>query len=341
MKYFCGHMEAFFYAYRMGREAFDAAKVASITRIDDSLHRLDTFGLADLSSAGIRPPQAMEPGCLCNVGHDVGKHHVLVSGSVSRRASDTVVRHRWNTPIPHGGLLLVGSGIYMSSPEFIYLQLAGMLSDVQLALVGCWMCGKYRITIDESTGKEALQSVSPLTSPERLATFLGQAKGAYGLMRARRVLSLVAANTESPTETDMYAMTCFPRLLGGQGAPKATLNHEIKVVPEDAGILDRQNRTSWRIDMCWPELRKGVEYLGKQHATTPGEDRERMNSLVAKKYSILQYEYKHLVDERGRKRRIEQVCRLLGMESHESTSKEIKMQEQLDEELFGPAHFRL
>lgn len=347
MKYFCGHTEAFFYAYRNGREAYDAARVANVTQLEDCLSHLNAVTMVDLAAADIRPPAALEPGSLCNVGADVGKHHVLVSGKANRHESDIVVRHRWNTPIPHGGLYLIGSGIYMSSPEFIYLQLAGMLSDVQLALVGCWMCSEYRIVPSSSdeqaaTGKkDKLLSVKPLTTPERLETFLNAAKGSYGLMRARRVLKLVAAGSESPTETDMYALTCFPRSLGGQGAPKATLNHLIEVKPEDAKIVDRQDRTSWRIDMCWPELRKGVEYLGKDHETTASEDRERMNALISKRYTILQYEYKHLVSVKGRARRIEQIRRLLGMGTHNATPKEIRAAEVLEEELFGAARFRL
>ena len=336
MRYFCGHVEAFFYAYCKGREAYETARLVDVSRLEDCVSRLDDIAKVDLAASGIRPPEPMERGCLANLGPNVGKHHVLVSGNAYRGASEGVVRHRWNTLIPRGGLYLVGSGIYMPSPEFIFLQLAGSLTDVQLALVGCWMCGKYRIGQDG-----LLESVQPLTTPSRLEVFLREAKGAYGLLRAKRVLKLVAAGTESPNETAMYAFTCFPRSLGGQGAPKATLNYVIKCVPEDAGILDRQNRTSWRIDMCWPELRKGVEYLGKQHAKTFTEDRERMNSLIAKKYAILQYEYKDLVDVRGRKRRMEQICRLLDMEKHALTPKEIKAQEQLEEELFGPAHFRL
>ena len=251
------------------------------------------------------------------------------------------MRHRWNAPIPSGGLYLVGSGIYMPSPEFIYLQLAGMLSDVRLALVGCWMCGRYRLAADEETGKNDIVPTAPLTTPELLADFLARAKGAYGLTRARRVLKLIAAGTESPTETDMYALACFPRGWGGQGAPKATLNHVIEVHPEDAAILDRPNRASWRIDLCWPALRKGVEYLGKQHETTPRADRERLNSLVSKRWSILQYEYRHLVDARGRARRVEQIRRLLGMKAREDTPGEVKAQDALEQELFGPARFRL
>ena len=141
MKYFSGHIEAFFYAYRKGREAYEAARVAEVTRIEDCVSRLDDIAKVDLEAVGIRPPNPTERGCLSNVGDDVGKHHVLVGGNAYRGASDAVVRHRWNTPVPRGGLYLVGPGIYMPSPEFIYLQLAGSLTDVQLALVGCWMCG--------------------------------------------------------------------------------------------------------------------------------------------------------------------------------------------------------
>lgn len=165
MKYFCGHTEAFFYAYRKGREAFSAARMSDVTQLDDCVSQLDMVSAVDLASADIRPPKPMEAGCLCNVGADVGKHHILVSGNANRSESDTVVRHRWNTPIPHGALYLVGPGIYMSSPEFIYLQLAGILSDIQLALVGCWMCGKYRIVYNDVKGKDDLQSVTPLTTP--------------------------------------------------------------------------------------------------------------------------------------------------------------------------------
>ena len=83
MRYFRGHTEAFFYAYRKGREAFDAVRVANVTRVEDCLSHIKSFEMVDLESAGIRPPRALEPGSLCNMGPDVGKHHILVSGTAN------------------------------------------------------------------------------------------------------------------------------------------------------------------------------------------------------------------------------------------------------------------
>lgn len=339
MKYFCGHMESFYYAYHFGREAFDNAQVPSVPNLDDCVSKLSDVRRIDLQGARIEAPPPLAPGCLCNTGPGVGCHHVLVAGNVNRHHNKNVIRHRWCGPLPPNAFRLLGNGIYVSTPEFTFLQLARSLTPAQLALVGCSLCSSYRLD-----GEGRIEQRVPVSSIERLSTFLESAKGAYGVKAARSALDLVAEGAESPTELDMYCLVCLPRELGGQGAPKAELNTIVPVEPNDTCILDRPNRASWRIDMCWPELGKGIEYLGKQHDSTPREDRERMNSLVAKGYSILQFDYGHLVDPIGRDRRVAQINRLLWGPSASAwipTAAEVRAQESLERDLFGPARFRL
>lgn len=332
-------MEAFYFAYRMGREAFDGAQRVNVQSLENCVTRVSDIKRIDLAAAHILAPEVTQPGCLCNVGPNTNKHHILTAGNVNRHISPYVVRHRWNGPIPPDSFRLLGSGIYVSVPEFTFLQLASTLSLVQLAIVGCSLCSSYFINDSKHICRR-----SPISSISRLRGYLESADGSYGINNAKKAVDYIASGAESPTEIDMYALTCFSRKMGGQEMPKAVLNHVVPVLPTDNTIVDRPERSAWRIDMCWPELKKGIEYLGKQHDTTPAEDRERINSLICAGYSILQFDYRHLINQHGKNRREQQIARLLIGDTYTEpilSRAEIAAKEALENQLFGPAHFRL
>ena len=191
--------------------------------------------------------------------------HVLVFDERMRRRSQRVVCHAWSIGLPSGAFYGHGS-FCVSSPEFLFLQMASELTVAQLVALGCELCGTYILlpkeTILPSSFDDYPTRVAPLTNISRIEAFLDDVGQAHGLKKARRALKYVAEGSRSPMETKVYLQLCLPPMLGGYGLPKAELNPEIKLDEEARRVSGM--RTSWG-DVCWPAQRLDVEYNGDVH----------------------------------------------------------------------------
>ncbi len=191
--------------------------------------------------------------------------HVLVFDERMRRPSKRVVCHRWAIGLPEGSFH--GWGAFrISSPEFLFLQMAQELTVIQLIALGCELCGTYILlpkgTVLPSAYDDCPERVAPLTNIEKLESFLHDVGPARGAKKARRALKYVAEGSRSPMETRTYMQLCLPPMLGGYGMPKAELNPEIKL-DEEARRIAGSSRC-WG-DVCWPEKQLDVEYHGEVH----------------------------------------------------------------------------
>ena len=127
--------------------------------------------------------------------------HVLVFDKKSRRYSQRVICHQWTTNLPEGAFH--GQGDFrVSSPEFLFLQMASTLTTVQLIALGCELCGTYILipkhTVLPGVFDDYPERVAPLTNIERIAALLESAGSARGIKKARRALKYVAEGSRSP-----------------------------------------------------------------------------------------------------------------------------------------------
>ena len=191
---------------------------------------------------------------------------VLVLDQETRRRSAQVVCHSWNTDVPKGAFYRVGS-MYVSSPEFVFLQMAPALSMSQLIALGCELCGTYVLLPAKSRHPGALDDhprrIAPLTNTQRLATFLAQAGSANGIAKARRALKYVVDNSRSPMETMTYLLISLPVNLGGYGLPRPVLNATIPLDAEARAIAQQSHAEG---DLCWKDCKLDIEYNGDVHA---------------------------------------------------------------------------
>ncbi len=335
MRYYAAFAESFYYAYVRGPKAFSNAMSATVTSFEDSVSRASDMQLIDLSAYGVNTPPLEGPGSL---GPEWGGlHHVLVTRTANRRLSGTVCRHCWSSPVPPKSFVLIGPGIYMSTPEFTFLQLARVLSPIDLILVGCTLCASY--FIDPTTSRVTKRT--PITSTKRIAQFLDHAANIRGVCAARAALSHVADGAESPQEVNLFLMMSLPPALGGNGVGELMLNYDIPVGPMDIPILDRPDRKCFRIDMGRPTEHKGAEYLGKHHDLQVDQDRMRLNALLAKGEQILQVQYADLVDPTRATRLANQLVTMLGEELPVRTPSEELAQANLIDALFGVGRLQL
>lgn len=334
MRYFAGFAESFFYAYSKGRKAFERATPAHVTNLDGCVSRIEDIALIGLDERGLPSVPHSGPGSL---GMRMEGRHPLVSGLGNRHKADGVTRHTWNSPISPGSFVIISSGIYVSTPEFTFLQLSRVVSPITLALVGCALCASYQI--DDRTGK--LVERQPITSVERIRLFLEQAKGVYGKRRALQSLGFVANGAESPQEVNLYLLAALPLSLGGAGIEGLSLNYTVAVEEGDSAIVDRPTRKRFRIDMGVPELRAGAEYLGKHHDLQQDKDRARLNALLAKGQRVLQAKYRDISDPLYAERLINQLAAVVSQDAPVRMPSEELAHARLMDTLFGRGRLQL
>lgn len=191
--------------------------------------------------------------------------HILVLDNRKRRPSKHVICHAWTTDLPEGAFHGKGS-FYVSSPEFVFLQMASQLTIVQLIALGCELCGTYilqpKATLLPNAFDEYPTRVAPLTSIEKIDALLKSAGPARGKKKAQRALKYVVESSRSPMETRTYMQLCLPPMLGGYGLPKAELNPSIELDDEAKRIAARNSCYG---DICWPAKKLDVEYHGEIH----------------------------------------------------------------------------
>ena len=190
---------------------------------------------------------------------------VLVFSEKERRRSKSVACHSWETRLP-ANAFHHGRGVYVSSPEFVFLQMAPQLTFAQLVALGCELCGTY-VLLPENVSHpgsidEMPKRLTPLTNIARISAFLESTGRANGKVKAIRALKYLVEGSRSPMETMVYMLLCLPVMEGGYGLPKPEMNADIPLDLEAQTIAQRQHCQG---DLCWPYHKLDIEYHGEVH----------------------------------------------------------------------------
>ena len=215
--------------------------------------------------------------------------HIMVEGRAqgSRRAD--VRLHACAVPLSRRALIRLKSPYAIVSPELLFIQLAAMsgFDEVDVALAGCEMCGTYVLDEDEHAWDGLVNTDAPMTSVEKIGRMIDASQGRHGITRARRALELVRDRSNSPMETVLLALFCFPRRLGGLGLGPVKMNRHVVTATGDR----------W-VDLLFVNHMVGMEYKGvRAHSIerTARDDR-RQNKLVGSGIKIINVWYEDLVD---------------------------------------------
>lgn len=188
---------------------------------------------------------------------------VLVNPRSRRSRSKAVIARVWKSPIAQGAFRQIDDDIYVSSPEFVFLQLATRLDLPELIALGMELCGTYRRSVEvgsldpNAVGHITEYHQPPLSTPKRLRGFLNAMGSVPGLTRALKALEYVLPNSASPMETALYLLLCLPRRLGGYALPKPELNPPI--VLSKAGRRHTV-RSSAKPDLYWRDAKLDLEF---------------------------------------------------------------------------------
>lgn len=192
-----------------------------------------------------------------------GHAHLIVDSPRNRHHNSQVESHTWGFHCHFWPALKLTDNIYLSTPEFLFLQAANQLDELALVFLGCEICGRYGF---DDTGQ--VVEHGRISDKTRIADFLGQHATTRGASKALRALEKVLEDSASPMETELALRLSLPCKLGGRGIATPKLNHTI---PLGRLATMAYGRDSITPDLLWERPRLAMEYESDEFHT--GADR--------------------------------------------------------------------
>ena len=253
------------------------------------------------------------------LSHVRGKIEAMVPSHQQATETSQLVTHEWTSAVPVGAFIDLGNGIYLSSPQFLFLQLGTQLSHVEHVALGMELCGFYSrwgipTRLNATANDEhklATYGLKPSTSVQKLDAFVSRQTGKRGAQTARAALRRVLDSSASPMETAIYLLLCLPRSMGGRGLPAPVLNAKVRVTTSST----HEERYP---DLYWPTRFVDAEYqsdFAHSGDWARYRDSQREIELEAEKITVLPLTRKQLMDPDGFNAFAISVRRNLGVRS--------------------------
>lgn len=231
---------------------------------------------------------------------------LLVKSVSDRRRTDDLLCRYVSVDLPPGSFFELRPGLFMATPELVYVRMARFVTEAQLAEIGMNLCGRYYL--DTATGKIEDRS-GFITTPERLRAYALAAEGVMGSKEALAALRWVLPNSGSPYETKMKLLYCHPLGRGGFKLPFTAMNYDVK-----AGKLQRFTaQATYSIDMVNEKRKIGMEYDGEEGHQDASHDKRRRNELAALGWSIFPIDKSVLHDRQKSANVAKQIATRMGM----------------------------
>ena len=239
------------FAYWLGRAGLEDS--ARRLRVAPTAMRVSGKGAFGRASGGalpsapnpVQPPasDALCPSPPCAVG-DAGfdllaslSHPVHVSVPRSQRSQQRgFVKHVRDKPFGDDHLVCVAPGVFAPSPELCFVQVAEHMPFHQTVKAGCALCSTFSIDPAEPFG---LASVQPLTTLEKLRSFVESNPGARGRNKACQALPYVKERAASPAEIYQLMVLTLPTHRGGFGLRELEPNCKVSLGKRAAKMAGR------------------------------------------------------------------------------------------------------
>lgn len=171
----------------------------------------------------------------------------------------------WNGPIPEGSFEIIGDGLRMSTPEYMFYRKANQLPFVEAIQLGNELCGRFSTVLTcYNSGDDFEYLSSTRTSTSLIRKYLKSASGTKEGKRARRVLRYVCDEAGSPMASYLHTCLCLPPARGGYGIARPEL---CVVIEGEENLLPSPHGSYLAYDMFWPEERVALQYVGKSEPT--------------------------------------------------------------------------
>ena len=193
---------------------------------------------------------------------DNGSVHVVTTSCGGLRNSTAATRHRLGGALPRGSFLKVAPGVFVCSPELVFVQMAASVPRGALLALGYELCGCYPVGGDRAGALVR----RPLTAPRRLSAFAARATGLTGVTAARSAAKQVLAKSGSIMETEVSIVAFSSVAQGGLGLVPPKLNEPVML---SARAKEATGLSRVVCDWLWPEARVAVEYDGRDSHASP------------------------------------------------------------------------
>lgn len=212
---------------------------------------------------------------------------LLAPSKTARSTSCRVHTTVCGDELPSGSFVKGNAYVSISTPEFVFVQMARELSLVELVELGMELCGTYRLACEHYSTR---YKMPVLTTPARLRDYIKRASGMRGTKLARAALNYVLPGSASPMETVLYLLLCLPRRLGGYAFPKPALNKEVKIMASGRRFTLRKSSYP---DLYWKAKKLDLEYHGSTHeeVESRAEDSMRRKALERMGYDVYELTY--------------------------------------------------
>lgn len=240
-----------------------------------------------------------------------GYTHCLVFDAGRKSRARGHKMHVWSCGLPGGSFYRLSYDIYVSSPEFAFLQLAGLVDVRELIAYGNEICGYYSFDAGASRGFQTRSK--PLTTKSKLADYLAQAHNCKGRKRSQRAVKYIVEGAASPMESAIAMLNSLPcKKLGGYGLEAPVMNHPIVLSAQAAQMA---NRKTCYADVCYPRISLDVEYHGRyDHAKDIAfdSDRARVNGLIEMGFEVIEVTHRQVENLVGYEAIAQYIARKLG-----------------------------
>lgn len=266
----------------------------------------------------------------------------LIPRGAGRRRSRLVKTHVCAQLIPEGSFLELAPGVRCVSPEHLVVQLAPLLSELELIVLLSELLGIYAVMPNVDGGM--FQRRRPVTTRELIANHLDALGSFPGVAKVRRAMRHACVGSGSPRETKLSLRLGLNPARGGYGLDVLSMNAPLEVRRihnmmkkgiRKPDILLRAPSGATRNGRAL--LGAAVEYDGKDHATEEAHQRDaaRHNELTAigvVEYLVTKAQYRDLAYMDGL---VAQIRRDLGTPAKRKTRARARRHRELRQELYA------
>lgn len=196
---------------------------------------------------------------------------VLVDSDASRRHIPGITCHICKASLPENSFVRIAPGIFVASPELLFVQEAARLDFPNTVLLGFEFCGRYSVppirnlsllehqdqTAAEDFRNRGFFNRPPISSVERLSAFLAKTKRLHGKKNVLDAIPHILNESASPMESVCAMLLCLPVSRGGFGIEQPLLNARVDMKGKLAPLAAFG---SYECDMLWPQANLAIEY---------------------------------------------------------------------------------
>ena len=204
-------------------------------------------------------------------------------------------------------------GVFISSPEFCFLQAATELPIHQLVQLANNLCAIYILDSYEDYGQRRRD---PVTSVQEIQKFLQGLKRYWNLPKAKLAIRYALDHSNSPMETNLATLALLPWRYGGYNLKAPKLNLDVNLSETGAEHLGRETICC---DMVWVDEKVVLEYDSNLAHLSPDQhakDKKRITALSLSGYQVISVTANEVRSFRAVEELFLRVRRALGMKTN-------------------------